>query len=217
MKCFTVALGHLFVYLSLSGCSMAMGQHESLPGAQYAPAREGSSVELYGEGVKPPKACIRIASLAAHGNGYANRATLENTLRQEGEQVGAGFVVVTGMQVTKDETVGTYGRGIMMADTIQRPHLYGIACRKSRVRLGVNFSKDGQWTIEYVYPNSHAERLGLKEGDRLLSVNGIYLPDDKFALEREALSKAPGDKVLLEWLPRNGEKIKKDVILEAGQ
>jgi hypothetical protein len=80
-------------------------------------------MELYKEGVRPPKGCIRIASLAAHGNGYATRDTLEDTLREEGERVGADFVVVTGMQVTKDETVGAFGGGIAIADTIQRPHL----------------------------------------------------------------------------------------------
>jgi hypothetical protein len=201
--------------MAFQACSAAWGHHQLLQTLKFSPPQANTGTQLIREGMKAPKGCIRIATLWANGNAYANRETLEQTLYEEGLEVGADFVVVTGSQILRGETIGSYGGGIMVADTIQRPILYGVACRASRVRLGLNLGQD--WTIKYIYPNSLAERIGLKEGDRLLSVNGIYLPDDQFAFEREVMSKVPGDKVILEYLSRNGDKVKKEVMLEADQ
>jgi hypothetical protein len=99
---------------------------------------------------------------------------LENTIRNEAASIGADFVFVTAREVTKDETISTYygnwGWGSMwgtsISESIQRPHLYGIACRSSVVRFGVHYDKE--WKVQYVYRNATADRLGIKEGDKIV-------------------------------------------------
>lgn len=200
---------------SAVACSMAWGRHELLPPAKIlgtSVPRNPDQVILFREGETPPKTCIRIATVAAHGNGYATRETLEQTLVKEAAMIGAEFVVATQQQVTSDETVGSIYGGVILTDTIKRPHLYGVACRAATVRFGVKPDKD--WTVLYVYPKTVAERAGIKEGDRVLSINGVHVLDDQYLIEKEISTRPPGTKVVVEYLTKGGDKMRKEVTLE---
>lgn len=80
------------------------------------------------------------------------------------------------------------------------------------VALGVNANKDG--VVEYVRSGSVAQKVGLVEGMKILAVNGNFVQGDEYIFEREILSRQPGDRVQIEYLDKNGEKIFKEVILE---
>jgi membrane-associated protease RseP (regulator of RpoE activity) len=204
----------LAMLLSLTACALAVGQNELLPGARLVAKemRTPDQIEIYRQGEWPRRmGLIKIAMVAAHGNGYATTETLQNKLKEEAAKVGGDVVILTGSQITNDETVGTYGGGIMMATPIQRPHLYGVAMRYSPVYVGINWNREK--IIDYVNANSPAEKAGIKAGDKLVAVNGEYLRDD-LIVEKEILSKKPGDKIILEYI-RDGKKLSAEMVLEA--
>ncbi len=209
-----ILISFVLIAAILTGCATATGRHEILPSAQYVSKTSAptSIVKIYHQGERPQRPVIRIASVAAHGNAYATIEILEETLRKEAAKVGADCVIVIGREITKDETVATYGGGIMLADSIKRPHMYGIACRYAKIQLGINFNEEG--VIEYVKPNSLAQKIGLKEGMKFLAINGKFLRGDNYLLERELLSKEPGEKIIIEYLDNSGEKVSKEIVLE---
>lgn len=199
------------------GCAMAWPKSQLLPSAAYLgpnPARTEASVRLFREGEVPQRAVVRIAAVAAHGNGYAVRQTLENTLVKEAAKLGADIVIVTQGEVTRDETVGTYGGGIMITNQIQRPHLYGVACRWASASMGINFDRE-DGNIRYVKHGSPAEEAGIKEGQKILAINGIFIGSDQYVIEREVLSKKPGETVSVELLAATGEKWVTQVTLQS--
>ena len=202
------------------GCSMARGVNELLPGAQFSKpvASNPSQVRVFKNGAMPKSPCIMVANIAAHGNGYATMETLEQTLLEEAATLRADTVIVLKHEITKDETVGAYGGGIMMADSIQRPHLYGVACRTAKVGLGININRtkdsDQFGVVLYVPANSPAARIGMTEGDKLLAVNGITIFEDELVIEREISSKQPGERATVEFLTKNNVKVSKEIILE---
>jgi S1-C subfamily serine protease len=203
-------LSVLFAILPVAGCSMAWPASEMLPPASVVGRRvpvPPASVRIYREGTRTDRPIVQIAKVAAHGNGYATRATLEKTLVQQAAQLGADAVVIVGQETTKDETVGSYGGGIVIANQIQRPHLYGIAVVWQKVRVGVNCSaKDGQRTIDYVTHGSAAERAGIREGEKLLAIDGQFVGADEFEFERVFYQYNPGDTATFELLDNHGEK-----------
>jgi predicted metalloprotease with PDZ domain len=218
-RCY-LALTHLAIASLLPlalGCAMAWPKSQLLPPSDFlGPNRPipEESVRLFREGETPQRAVVRIAAVAAHGNGYATRETLENTLIKEAARLGAEVVVVTQSEVTRDETVGSYGGGIMIADQIQRPHLYGVACRWATASMGINFDReDGQ--IRYVKAGSPAEKAGIKEGHKILAINGNFIGSDQFVIEREVLSKRPGEIVSVELLSPTGDKWVTQVTLQS--
>jgi hypothetical protein len=203
------------IFAVLSGCAMAWGRHELTPLGHYASASVqcNNPIEIMRKGEALKKPAYRVAALGAHGNGYADQNTLEKTLIEEARKVCADLVMITGSNVSRDETIASYGGGVMVADKIRRPHLYGVAYKYAKTSIGINCDKDG--IIEYVRSGSTAEKNGLKEGMKLLTVNGIFIKGDHFALEREILSQEPGAKVRIEYIDKNGEKNAINIILEA--
>lgn len=170
------------------------------------------SVEIYRQGEMPRKPVIRIALVAAEGNVYATLETLEQTLRDESAKAGADCVIVTGRELTEDESIATYGGRFIIGDQIRRPHMYGIAYRYANLALGINLSMGG--VIEYVRSGSVAQKMGLVEGMKILAVNGYFLQSDNYAIEREILSRQPGERVQIEYLDKNGDEISREVFLE---
>jgi len=193
---------------------MAWGVHEFTPVARYVSPQSNCNkpIEIFRKGEVSKRPGYRIAAIGAHGNGYANHETLEKTIVDEANKVCADFVIITGGEITKDEMVGSYGSGIMMSDHIRRPHMYAVAFRYAKVIIGVNFDKDG--IIEYVRTGSTADKVGIKEGYKLLTVNGVFIKGDPFVVDREILSKNPGDKVQIEYMDKEGNKINKNILLE---
>lgn len=198
----------------LGGCAAAFGVHEKLPPANYVSLSEPKTgaLEVIRPGETPSRPVIRIANVAAHGNGFADQATLEKTLIQEAEKLNSDCLMILGKEVTKDETIGSYGGGLFSSSQIQRPHLYGIACKYSKVRLGIKWDKNG--VIDYVFSKSVAERAGITEGQKLLAINGQPFDFGSYVVEKEIGARQPGDKVVVEVLSKNGEKIKKELVLE---
>ena len=103
--------------------------------------------------------------VAAHGIGYATTETLEQKLSEEAATLKSDVVIVEKFKITNDETVGTYGQGIMLSDSIKRPHLYGIACRSSKIALGIKYDHKED-TVQYVNANSLAARAGINNRRR---------------------------------------------------
>jgi len=198
---------------SLYGCATATAGHDMLPPSRYATVTSGSSnIEIYRDGERPNRPTYRIANIGAHGNGYANTKSLENAMLKEARKVNADCVVVVGANTTKDETIGSYSGGIYMADQIQRPHLYGIALKYSKVQLGINADKEG--TVSYVTADSSAEKAGIQEGMKILAINGTAYGSDAYTIEKEVSVKNPGDKVTIEVFTKDGQKLRKEIILE---
>lgn len=205
-----------FLAVLLAGCSMARGVNELMPGAQYSKPVDitPSQVQLFKGGVTPKAPCIQVAKIAAHGNGYATNETLEQTLREEAATLKADTVFIYKSETTTDETVGTYGGGIMLADSIKRPHLYGIACRSSKIALGFRIDTTKENIVTYVYANSPAARIGIVEGDKILAVNGQPLQGDPFVIEREITSKSAGERATIEYLTKDNIKVTREIFLE---
>lgn len=208
MNIFTL-LGFLFglvmVSLSMGGCAMATGAKEMHPSARYADLRRKTATEIMvynaNSGDIPPS--IRVANLGAHGNGYANDQVLIQKLKEEAAAIGADMVVVYHKEITKDETIGTYGGGMFIADQIQRPHMYGVAYVYAKSTIGIRF--DNNRKILYVVSGSGADKVGIKEGMTLLAVNGEFV-NDISVFEKNVFSKNPGENISLEILNLDGIK-----------
>ncbi|MGE4498547.1 MAG: PDZ domain-containing protein [Deferribacterales bacterium] len=206
----------LFCSLVLLGCGTAIAQYDLLPPAyslQPLKPKAESDVTLLKENEKPKKTFIRTATIGVHGNGYADRVLLESKLVKQAAELGADFVIVTEMQITKDEVVGTYGYGMFMSSQIQRPHLYGVAGVWSKVAMGINYDDTGN--ITYVKANSPAEKAGIKEGYKLLAVEGEFFDTKAFTVEQIYTNKSPGDKLDIEYIDNNKVKQKATIILES--
>jgi hypothetical protein len=155
------------------------------------------------------KPATKIAELGAHGNAYAKKDFLEDQLKQEAAKIGADFIYVSDVQISKDEKVAVYGDGILLADQVQRPHLYAYAYKYSKIKLGVDIDhKDG--TIKYVNSGGAFDKAGIKEGYKILAFNGVYVGSED-ARENELAKLNVGDKLIVECLNEKQEKVKFEV------
>lgn len=164
----------LILMVVITGCGMARGVHDLRALNQDTPRtnKTVNEIVVYTQDSPPSRPFIVIADVAAHGNGYADNSVLLDILKKETVKVGAEMVMITNKEVTSDEVVGTYGGGFMMTSQIKRPHLYGIAGIYSKVKIGITVGEDG--LIRYIAANSSADKAGMKEGMRLLSIKGQY-------------------------------------------
>lgn len=156
----------------------------------------------------PKKSATKIAEIGAHGNAYAKREFLEEQLKQEAAKIGADFIYVSDIQMSKDETVAVYGDGILLAEQVQRPHLYAYAYKYSKVKLGINVDKDG--TVKYVNSGGAFDKAGIKEGYKILAFNGIYAGSEDVR-DNELAKLNVGDKLIVECLNEKQEKVKFEV------
>ena len=199
----------VLAFLLLSGCGFARGKHELFETANLIPpvkVNNPQEVKIYRDGAFPEKGCFKVAMLSAHGNGYADRTNLETALQEEAVETGSESIIIVGTQVNNGMTVGTYGGGIAMGNTIQLPSMYGVGCRMPPVTTGAHLGgKDKDFAVTYVVKGSPAEKAGVLEGDKWLTINGRLLSSDPFVFEKEINSKRPGSQVTIEFL-REGKK-----------
>lgn len=197
-----------------TGCQMAKGVHEYRPIAKNVEKASVSpnQIEVFQKGTTPNRPVVWIANVAAHGNGYADNSTLIEVLVNETSKIGGELVLITNKEITADETIATYSGGLMMADTVKRPHLYGVAGVYSKVQIGIHAKDDG--TIMYVTSNTPAHKAGLKEGMRILAINGDFFNGSQI-LEKHVSPKSPGDIVTVEYLDHDKSKKSVDIILTA--
>lgn len=203
-----------FLIVFMTGCGMARGVYELRPPASNIQKsnKTENEIQVFTLDNQPTKPVVYLANVAAHGNGYADNNVLLATLKKEASKVGAELVIITNKEISKDEIISSYGGGIMMSNQISRPHLYGIAGVYSKVKIGIHAGNDG--IIKYISSNSPAEKSGLKEGMRLLSINGKYFNNTNL-FQTEISNKSPGDIVTIEYLDSENSKKKIDVILES--
>ena len=189
--------------IALTGCAMAWPANKPTPLWEGQIGAAGcAEPKLLRQGETPP-ASYMLANLGAHGNGYATMPTLEGTLLKEGQKFCADYVLVVNDEVTKDETIGSYSGGLMMASQIQRPHLYGVALRKVKGTLGLHMEND-YTTVKYVTKGGPADQAGIREGMKIVAVNGQFNANP-FVISREANMREPGSVVDIEVMD-GGEK-----------
>ncbi|MGE4267175.1 MAG: PDZ domain-containing protein [Deferribacterales bacterium] len=207
----------LLLYLMvLSGCGAAVAKYDLLSPQRNIPdlfPKDPASVVIVRENEKPELGIIRIANIGVHGNGYADRALLENKLIQQAAYLGADVVVIVGSEVTRDETVGIYNQGVFTSSQVQRPHLYGVAGVWSKVIIGIHFDSNGN--IVYVKNASPAEKAGLKEGHKILAMDGKFFDPKSYMLDNLLAVKKPGDSLIIEYLDDQQIKRKVNVLLES--
>lgn len=207
-------LGITAISLCLNGCGTARVAQQAHPSAQYANpvAKAPSEVAVYHDGDSAIPAYIRLANLGSHGNGYANDEILIEKLKVSAAAMGADLIVLVRKEITSDETVGSYGGGIFISDQIKRPHMYALAGVHAKSAMGIRFDQDGK-TIAYVTSGSAADKAGLKEGMRLLAINGDFFGDRTVA-EKHIFSKEPGESAEIEVADLNGEKRRFELVLQ---
>ena len=203
--------------IAIEGCSVANGIHELLPTAEavHKKTTPFQKIEIYTQDNLPvDKGYVFIAKVAAHGNAYASNETLKETIRKEASKVGAELVLLTGENITNDESIGSYGGGIYISDQIKRPHLYGLAAVYSKVKFGTVTGNDGY--IKYIRSGSSADKAGLREGMKILSINGRFFQNN-LVMQTEVSAKKPGDIVTIEYMDNENEKKIVRIVLEAAQ
>jgi S1-C subfamily serine protease len=136
--------------------------------------------------------------------------------RQQAEQIGS-------------EVVGTHGEtqgSLRRPQPIPSSHAPQVAstqvstsnvkpARPPKVHLGILFENE-QGLLADVKAGSPAARAGLAAGCTIVAVNGRSISNNATVIvDSEVPSKNPGDKVRVEWLDKAGNKVKKEIALEA--
>jgi len=76
----------------------------------------------------------------------------------------------------------------------------------------MKLDKDG--VVEYVWPDSSAEKSGIVEGDKVLTVDGKLISNDVWVLPTALATKSAGSVLKIEYLDRKGEKQHKNIAIE---
>ncbi|MGA2223925.1 MAG: PDZ domain-containing protein [Syntrophobacteraceae bacterium] len=201
--------------IGLSGC-MTSSQYQMTPVAkslpQYLPV-DPAKVVVYGEGEKPHRPVIPIAIIGTIGNAVCDRACLEKGLQEKAAQLGADCVVVLGTNIANVGSMSIYwGHGISTNQPLNQTRLYGGAFKYNNVWIGMKLDKDG--VVEYVWPDSSAEKSGIVEGDKVLTVDGKLISNDVWVLPTALATKSAGSVLKIEYLDRKGEKQHKNIAIE---
>lgn len=174
--------------LGSAGCGAAFGSHKMMDTADLvSPLKMKSVTEVqvfHGEAL-PKMSCVATASLEVRGNGLATEDDLIEALRLEAFRVRANTLIVDSKIETTSMMVSTYGGGIGLSSNVTYPHMRGVACRTGSIWHGVRFTMHAaRWVVRYVYDGSPGHKAGIKEGDEVVTVSGVFLGDDPSAWGR---------------------------------
>lgn len=95
------------------------------------------------------------------------------------------------------------------------PRLEALARGRSSARIGILLSEGADLVVNRVVPKSAADKAGVKEGDKLLELDGAKL-GDRDALRKSLGGKRPGARVVL-MLERAGSKVEVELELGGGE
>jgi predicted metalloprotease with PDZ domain len=177
-----------------------------------APQGFGKTVTLVqpGESVQEPLFCYM--NIAAWGNQNAQKHDIEKAIMEEAKQINADYVLLGDF---KSQQVGAFsqhlGYGIVTHNPVFQNGMGGTACNISEVSLGIVHDK-GQ--IQYVKKDSIADKKGLKEGMKIIAVNGRSIASDEYAIPIEINSKSKGEVIDIEYLDIKQTKKSMKVKLE---
>lgn len=204
----------IFLMLAIAGCEITNGVHEYQPIANKIKTKSvtQNDVLVLSHGRSSDRPIVYFANVAAHGNAYAGNEKLIQTLVEETVKVGGEVMLVLNKEINTGNTVGTYSGGLMMTSQIKTPSLYGLAGVFAKVQLGLNVENDGN--IAYVTSGTAADKVGLKEGMKILALNGRFFSSRQIMIE-EVSVKTPGDVVTVEYLDLENKKQSTQLILEA--
>lgn len=202
------------IYLLITGCAAANVSTRPGPLMEYIPdlsAKTTLPKHVNANAINPsPRVCY--LDMVANGNGYATEDFLITRLLEEGAKNGAELVVTGPLQYRNGGTVGTYGGGVMMAQSMAFPYMGGAACKFAKATIGIAY--DTNFVITYVSKGSAAEKASLVEGYKIVAINGKPLLSQAL-IPREFGLASPGDKIEVEYLDKNNDKGTTVVTMEA--
>lgn len=163
-------------------------------------------IDVFKSGLKPKLPSINFAYITAWSSTNINLDNLDIRVTNIAKMLGAEYVIlldreseVTGSMTnyysTTSASYNTY--------TVSRKALAGVY---SKVYAGFFVEKDG--IISFIQPDSPADKAGLREGNKILSINGVYFLQDPYVLYREISIKNIGDNIMIDYLDKNNDKKK---------
>jgi membrane-associated protease RseP (regulator of RpoE activity) len=196
------------------GCALSNIAVDSLPTGVQPGAAKREPVPAYDETTgRAPRAVVPFAAMGAHGNGYANRASLKKDLAGRAAAMGADCILIGGSQINQGPTVMSYGGGTAISQQVQTMSLYGWACMWAPVRLGLQWDKDNK--VLDVVPGSPAERAGIVISDRILAIGSERITSDPWAAYRATWRARPGQTLDIEVVRVEGSRVVAHVVPEA--
>jgi hypothetical protein len=172
------------------------------------------AIDVFPNGLRPNKPAILFANIAAWSNVDVGTKVLDAKVVNESKKLGADFVIMLdkGAEVRGSTISSSPALGLSYAENNYTFYRKGIAGVYSKVYAGFFCDKDG--FINFIYKNSPAEKALLKEGYKILSINGIYFLQDSFVTDREISTKKAGDIINIEYLDKTGNKQVTELRLE---
>ena len=171
-------------------------------------------IDIFPNGLRPNKPAILFANILAWADVDLGMKVLEAKVINESKKLGADFVILLdkGAEIRGSTISSAPALGISYAENNYTFYRKGIAGVYSKVYAGFFCDKDG--VISFIYKNSPAEKSLLKEGYKILSINGVYFLQDQFVTDREISTKKAGDIIKIEYLDKAGNKQVTELILE---
>ena len=203
----------VFILLLNFSCAIVRTDYKMLPIANHIEVenKELTHVEVYNELVPPKKPHLCFVSFVASGNNFSKDSDLLEKLKELSFKHKAPVLITSSSRKEMTSTMSTYlGSGIYVNDPINSHVMRGFGCQYSKVELGLIYDDDG--TITYVKAGAIAAGVGLKEGMKLIAINGRPVPGDRWTVPIELLTKKPGDEVKIEYLDLS--KTKKSIDLK---
>lgn len=172
------------------------------------------TIDVFSNGLRPNKPIIFFAHIIAWSDTNVGIKALDTKIINESKKLGADFVMMLdkGAEV-RGSTISSYpSLGLSYAQNNYTFYRKGIAGVYSKVYAGFVCDKDG--VINFIYKNSPAEKSFLKEGYKILSINGVYFRQDEFVVDREISTKKAGDVIVIEYLNKADTKQVAELTLE---